>query len=379
MNKQLTYLLCLSGLILMVSCHSTDKSIQLPSGKIAVGVYNGNGASPVCVVETIEALKLDSAIIPEQISAVNILEGKLAGLDVLIFPGGSGSQQFNSLGDLAIRKIKDFGKLEGKGLIGICAGGYLLASTENYPNLKILPVSHVREHYDRGRGLISFSQNSFGDSIFPEHSKIENLFIQYYDGPVFIVPDTTDVHIMATINTDIAVTKGAPSGVTPQKPAFLYYENSDGRVVVSVGHPEATTGMRWMVSRMARLAANKPIISYPTTVVRPNLYDKEILFFSELVKFEKDQFWKLTENDAYSVAIALDHLKSIHSRPSIRWAMGLLRNQHELVRLKAAEYLLFTEYTDALPDLKMVYEQEENEELKEKLKVIYSNLANTIY
>ena len=133
-----------------------------------------------------------------------------------------------------------------------------------------------------------------------------------------------------------------------------------------------------MVPRMARLSVDQPIIAYHSEVVKPDIYAKELLFIPELSKFEKEQFWKLSDEDPYSVVIALNHLKGLHSRPSIRWSIGLLRHHDKMVRKAAAEYLLFTEYTDALPDLKQAYEQEKDVKLKEQLGNFYQQLNSYI-
>lgn len=365
-------------LFVFISCSENSVQQELVEKRIEVGVFNGNGASPVCVLETLEALKLDSGISPRAISAVDIMAGQLDDLDVLIFPGGSGSQQLNNLGELGAIKVKEFAKQAGNGLIGICAGGYILGSTPNYPNLDIIPLTHIREHYDRGRGLISFSQNEAGDKLFPENKDFDEVFFQYYDGPIYNITDTSSVEILATINTDIATKKDDPSGVTQGKPALLSYNYGQGKVLVSIGHPEATHGMRWLVPRMARLAINEELISYNPEVVKPDVYAKELLFMPNLKKLEKKLFWQLSDADPQAIISAIDQLKELHSRPSIRWTIGLLRHPSTIVRLKAAEYLLYTEYTYALPDLKQAIENESDQEVRNKLEGFFFKLKSYV-
>ena len=379
MQKKLFFILvAVISLGFFNSCSHSTANEKTNNKSIIVGVFNGNGASPICVIETLEALKLDSGILPQAISSVDIMQGKLDDIDVIVFPGGSGSKELNNLGEQAAQKVRDFGKKKGKGIVGICAGGYLLASTPNYPNLGIVPLTHIREHYNRGRGLISISQNELGDELFPENKNHDSIYVQYYDGPIYNITDTSSVKVLATVNSDIATHKNDPLGITPGKPAILSYEYGQGLVYIIIGHPEATHGMRWMVPRMARLSVHKPIVSYPKEVVRPDAYSKDLLFIPELIKFEKKQFWKLSDEDPYSIVIALNHLKDLHSRPSIRWSIGLLRHQDKMVRKAAAEYLLFTEYTDALPDLKQAYEQEKDVKTKEKLGSLYQQLRGYI-
>ena len=111
--------------IVIVSVSSCSISVEkvVVDDKLKVGVFNGNGASTVCILETIEALKIDSGIHPIGISAAQIMAGELDGFDVLVFPGGSGSKEFNNLGLQAAEKVKEFANQNNKGLVGICAGG----------------------------------------------------------------------------------------------------------------------------------------------------------------------------------------------------------------------------------------------------------------
>jgi glutamine amidotransferase-like uncharacterized protein len=344
-----------------------------------VGVFDGNGASPVCVIETLEALKIDSGICPRAISAVDVMKGELDNLDVIIFPGGSGSQELNNLGTLGADKVRAFGKQKNKGVVGICAGGYLLSSTVGYPNLRMVPIIHIRDHYDRGRGLICFSQTKVGDEVFPENKTFKNLYYQYYDGPVYeSLSDTSSIVVYARINTDISVKEGDPKGVSPGKPAILSYNYGQGKIFISIGHPEATHGMRWLVPRLARLAANKPIISYDPRLVKPDSYAKELLFNSDLITYEKNLFWKLADENSDTIIQALNRLEELHSRPSIRWAIGLLRHHDARIRLKAADYLVFTEYTYALPDLAQAIADEKDPQTLNKMKAYYKQLKEYI-
>ncbi len=349
------------------------------SARIAVGVYNGGGASPVCVIETLEALKIDGGIAGRKVSPVDIQSGVLNDLDVLIFPGGSGSKEYNSLGQTSAELVREFAR-EGGGLVGICAGGYLFATTKGYPSMQILRAKTIRDYYDRGRGLIAFQLDDDGKEVFPELAGHDTLYVQYYDGPMYEITDSSKVNVTARIISDIATHKGYPKGVTPGRPAFVTAAFGKGKVFVSVGHPEATAGMRWMVPRMARWVCNSRLIAYDESVVRPQINNREILYYPDVIGFEKKNFWKLFSHNDNEVVDALNNLYSIRSRPSIRWAIGLLRNSSPAVRLQAADYLLQTEYTFAIPDLECAVLAEKDQKTKnmmeqklEKLKAITGN------
>ncbi len=360
---------------ILYSCTHQEGQTFIPD-KIRVGVFNGNGASAVCVYETIEALQIDSAILAIKISASEIALGKLNEIDVLVFPGGSGSKEMNNLGSTNAMKVKEFATKKGKGVVGICAGGYMLASTPDYPDLKLMPVHSLREYYDRGRGLISFSVTPEGLEIFPELAGLEESFVQYYDGPIYVNIDSTNFSVLAIINSDIHTKKGYPEGVSTGKPAFGVSYNGEGRAIMSTGHPEATPGMRWMIPRMARWAANKEMISYQPQLVDPEKYTCEVLYSYQTNTMEKSLFWELSSDTVAVVTTAIDSLNAINSRSSIRWTVGLLRHSSPVVRIKAADYLLATEYTYAIPDVEAAHLLEKEPDVKTRLAHVLATLKS---
>lgn len=348
--------------------------------KIRAGVYSGQGASSVCVLETMEAMKVDAGFTVEAISPTDIQLGKLEGLDVLIFPGGSGSLEYLSLGESNTGKVLDFAATEGKGIVGICAGGYLLATTEGYPSLEMLNTASYRQYYDRGRGLMGFQLTETGRKVFPELSEQDTLYVQFYDGPIFTMEGSTPLPLVtATITSDLSRKPNYPQGLTPGTPAFVQSDYGDGKIFVSVGHPEATAGMRWMVPRMAREVIGAPYISYPDAIVRPGINSREILFDSELAALEKSLRWQLYNDSEDIVLAALEELHQLRSRPSIRWAMGLLRNESPAIRAAATEYLRESEYTAAIPEIDAALLMEENLQVRENLGEALSELKSIIH
>jgi putative intracellular protease/amidase len=344
--------------VIVVSCQNSGTptfNASTRDDKIRVALFNGSGASEICVLETFESLKIDTGISTTMVSAGEISTGELNKYDVVIFPGGSASQQLNNLGETAAGKVVEYVK-SGHGAIGICAGGYLFSTTKDYPSLRLVSATEWdREHYDKGRALVRFELTSSGDSIFPE-LKNKPSYLQYYDGPVLMPADSNQNSIFeytecARFVTDIQIHKGYPSGVTPGK-TFLLTENiGKGKAIVVAGHPESTQGMRWMIARMVRYVDDKPLVGYNKKWIRPEIYSHEILFKPELVKTEKELFWKLLENKTNVKLEAMQTLYDLHSRPAVRWNMGLLRDFAPEVRAKAAQLLKQAEYSAALPDL----------------------------
>ncbi len=249
MNTIVNYVF-LVFLFSFISCDNQEKKqIEAKSTDvIVVGVFDGSGAGAISVIETIEALKIDREINAFPISASDIMQGKLKEIDALVFPGGSGSKQLNNLGKQGKDAVLQFVKEDGKGVLGICAGAYMLCSTEGYVSLQLGDVKHIdRAHYARGKGLVEFKLNAEGEKIFPE-LKGNNQFAQYYDGPVMVSLKTNDgFSELGQYITDIHPNKGTPEGVTPGT-TFIYNEIvGNGRIFAVAGHPESTPGMRWMI------------------------------------------------------------------------------------------------------------------------------------
>ena len=370
--KRCIYVVIFASLLVFAGCKNLPKQEIILSDKINVAVFNGNGASETCVTETYEALKIDTGIQPSVISAAEIASGKIDELDVIIFPGGSGSKELVNLGQTASGKVLNFVK-SGKGVVGICAGGYLFSTTKDYPSLRLVSATEWdRAHYDKGRALVEFELTGEGLKLFPE-LKNKNAFLQYYDGPVFMPADSgksgaLDYIEYAKYVSDIVIHKNYPAGITPGKTFLLGEKVGSGRAIVVAGHPEATPGMRWMVPRLARWAANKKTVSYKSKWVRPEINRSEIFFTPNLVKKEKEMFWKLTSNSAEDKITAMQSLFEMRSRPAVRWNLGMLRDSDSKVRTKAALLLKETEYTAAIPDLKSALKTESDSSAKAAIK-----------
>ncbi len=347
---------------------------------LQVGVFDGSGASPDCVLETFEALRIDPVMRPRRVSAIQIAQGALKQLDVLIFPGGSGSAEYNNLGSGLRERIRAFVIQEGRGVVGICAGAYLISDTENYPCLNLISAAAIdRDHDERGSAVARVSFSKDGLSHFPEMKDMENGFLQYHDGPIFVPSRGASVPAyreLATLQSDIHQGGGAPASLTPGKPFLLCQQQGRGRVFACVGHPESTIGMRWMVARMARWAAGRNSIPYPSRNLRPGYTQKEILHDDSL---ETQAFWKLCGDDPGPIVEALHFLAAGRYRNGFRWAKGLLRHTAPEVRREAARHIVESEYTAALPDLEAAFHDEEDaatrRELAQCLKQLESLLA----
>ncbi|MBE9467396.1 MAG: DJ-1/PfpI family protein [Bacteroidetes bacterium] len=360
------------AVFLTVSCNNTVKN-----NKIDVAVFGGSGASSVCILETMEALKIDTEIKALVIQSYQIQNGELDNFDVLIFPGGSGSKELNNIGKAVVYQVKNFAKKRGKGIVGICAGGYLLSTTPGYPSLEIISARETdRKHYNRGRGLVEIELTKKGLEIFPELIN-QSLFLQYYDGPV-LTPNGSEkaYNELATFKTDIHPDDFAPKGITPGKTFMLEEKYGEGIIMTVAGHPESTPGMRWIVARMVRKTAGLELVSYNKKWIRPEINDSSIVFDANLRKIEKDNFWKLFDDSSNIQIKAMDNLHKLRSRPAVRYNIGLLRDINPEIRKHAAYLLRKTEYTSALNDLKQALKCEKDSSVITEIKKTIDFMTN---
>ncbi len=354
--KQVMIFFLVGFLVVGAACTGTKEKNEM----IRAGVFSGNGASSVCVTETMEALKIDGEIAPRVVTARDIAAGILGELEVIIFPGGSGSKEANNLGASGMEKVRDFVVKEGRGIVGICAGAYLLSDTPDYPCLHLSGLAAIdRVHDARGGALSAVTLEKGAAEIFPELQGYDSLFIQYNEGPM-LVPAGDDIPytILAVMQTDVHAKSGAPANMTPGKPYLIAAQPGQGRAFLSVGHPESTPGMRWIVPRMVRWAARREMVSYSSAVMRPGRDHHSIVFDAPYRKKERQLFWQLFDEDAQTRISALTQLHEMRSRQAVRWTIGLLRDKEPEVRIVAAAMLSDAEYTAALPDIRQAVENE---------------------
>jgi len=323
---------------------------------LRVGVFGGHGASPGSVERAVEALKIDPEIEVSQITASMILGGALSRLDVLVFPGGGGARQMNDLGDEGAARVKAFAQDEGKGIVGICAGAYLLSDTPDYACLRLCGVSAVdREHDERGHGIVAFAPTEAGIQCFPELAGADVRFMYYYEGPLLTVAQgALPFEVLATFVTDVHLENGAPAGLMSGKPLLVRAQSGKGRVFLCSGHPEATPGLRWMLPRMVRWTGRREPVGYSRAAVRPGAQDREILFDEALRAEESALFEKLLYGTSGGRVSAIQRLVAIRSWDAAKWISGGLRSKEAEVRRAAALGLAQLEATWALPDIESV-------------------------
>jgi peptidoglycan/xylan/chitin deacetylase (PgdA/CDA1 family)/glutamine amidotransferase-like uncharacterized protein len=378
MSRKCSFIPILLLILAASSARGTEPTPGPDSGRIRVGVFLGNGASGYSGENAVEALMIDPDIEARRITSKEILAGGLAGLDVLVFPGGGGGRQVNDLGALAAAKVREFALEEGRGIVGICAGAYLLSDTPDYACLHLCGVSAVdREHDERGHGLVGFKPSQTGLEAFPELKGKDERFLYYYEGPLFVpAAGGSPFDVLGTFTSDVHLENGAPAGLMPEKPMLIRAQTGKGRVFLSACHPEATPGLRWMLPRMARWVARREAVSYGLPVVRPGSKDREILFDEGLRKEEAGLFTNILYGSTETKVKAIRRLAEIRSWDGPRWVAGCLRSGEPPIRREAAKALAEWEATWALDDVRGMLSLEKDRETRATLEFAAARLAS---
>ena len=346
------------------SCNSNQTQTPVLSESIAkIGVFDGYGASQSCVWETAEAIKIDDGMEVRIITTSDIANGCLDSLDAIIFPGGSGSRQYLNLGHKNHDRIRNF-VANGGGALGICAGAYLFTNTPDYASLSISGAEAIDiEHDNRGHGLSKITLSDEGKILFPELADRDTSYVMYFEGPVIInADDTINYTSFGTMESDVHEEGNAPANMTNGKPFFIGNRYGKGKVFSSVGHPEYTPGMHWIIPRIVRWTLDMDYVSYSDNAVRPTIFEKEMLFSKEMLKRESEYFYTLLYGSPEEKIEALDWLESKMSAAAKRWIQGLLYDSSAIVRARAAKYIANSEFTYYLPDLRAALNNENDED-----------------
>lgn len=375
------FLWALLPLAMMGCMHQpASEENQKSNDRIRVGIFDTNGDSPGCITDAYEALRIDNQMDPEIIGAATIMSEAIMEYDLILFPGGSGKAQTIKLGQLGMKRVQELVTIHGKGVLGICAGSYVLSQTEGYPSLDLSGFQAIDiEHDHRGHGLVKFSLTDEGQKVFPELKDQGLFYSKYYEGPVLTVPEKPDYTgiSLSTMLSDVHTVEGTPAHMTNNRPFITATHAGKGKVVTFVGHPENTPGMRWMIPRMVRWALNKELVSYSDAVVRPQIYQEEILYTKERLT-QQDQYYQMLWGSSEEKAEAITKLVESSAWSAKKKVIGLIRDDNGTVRLAAARAIVELERTDALHDLEIATATESDDAIRKEMKGLLFQLKSMV-
>lgn len=340
--------------------------------KLKVALFQGHGGAETCIWETAAALGMDRSIETDWVSTSGMTIENLSKYDVVVIPGGSGSRQYLNMGGKGREALRRFVE-NGGGVLGICAGAYLLTDTPDYVCLGMSGAeAYDIEHDNRGRGISKVSLDLEGDMLFPELMGRFFIYIMYYEGPVVRQSHKSFIGFrsLATMESDVHVEGDAPRNMTNNKP-FLYESRyGSGKTMSVVGHPEATPGMQWMISRLVHHVSPKKVMPLlDKKFIDPDKFGMELLMTKERREKEQEAFKALLHGTPEEKIEMLAWLMKHNSWEGKRWLQGLIHDSDPRVRLAAIQYVGWAMHRMYLPDLHTALQREDHPEVRRALNV----------
>jgi glutamine amidotransferase-like uncharacterized protein len=244
-----------SLLFAFVLWKSADLSSAAEVAPIRVALFDDVGTSGPGVAQVTKELGAARDIQVTKTKGVDVGAGRLKDFDVVIFTGGSASQQAKTLGDKGGEEIRRFVR-DGGGYIGICAGAYLACSGFDW-SLGILNASTVSSRWQRGVGDVEVEFTGAGRRTIQMVVPRGRVF--YENGPILKPAgrsDIPDYDVLAYFRTELAE-NGSPVGAMINSPAITRARFGKGRVLVCSPHPEQTAWMEGFMVQAVRLMRMK--------------------------------------------------------------------------------------------------------------------------
>jgi putative intracellular protease/amidase len=225
--------------------------------RIRVAVFTGAGASRRSVANLMRVLDgFPDELAVERVGADDIRSGRLAGFDVVVHPGGSGSGQGRALGAEGREVVRRF-VADGGGYLGICAGAYL-ASRDYKWSLGLLDAKVVdKAHWARGYGEVRLRLRAEGCRLLGAGDAVT---INYHQGPLLAPADDEaipDYRELASFASEVR-RQGVPGGVMVGTTAAAAGTFGAGRVFCFSPHPEKTPGLEaWLLRSLEWTAGRR--------------------------------------------------------------------------------------------------------------------------
>jgi glutamine amidotransferase-like uncharacterized protein len=253
----------------MIDGSQVDTLLDPRSDAISVGIFDGPGASSGGVNRFIDLIGRESDMQSSVVGPNEIRPETIRQFDVLLFPGGSGSRQGNSLGDTGRSAVRSF-LARGKGCVGVCAGAFLCSAHYTW-SLKVVDTSVFtgareiegigsKQMWYRGKSAnVQLELTSDGKAFF--QGLPQKTVVRYHNGPIVspmndpLLPDYT---VLAYFRSEVGLYP-PQKGTMINTPAIVTAPFGRGRVVSISPHPESTAGLKSMIGTSIRWANGKVV------------------------------------------------------------------------------------------------------------------------
>jgi len=216
---------------------------------VRVALYQATGVHPAAFAAEKALLERSEGFKCTVVDPAAVQAG-LADQDVVVFMGGSGTQQGKALGDAGKVAVKEF-VARGGGYVGVCAGAYLaLQGEDQFHKLRIVA----------GRNLTGDAWQRGIAGVEVKAAGRDNFRLFFANGPIFTPAPTEGLAPYVALATYVGeiyrLSKGTGPGEMPGTPAIVASAYGAGRVLLfspnpvlggsGVVHPEMMLdGLRW--------------------------------------------------------------------------------------------------------------------------------------
>jgi hypothetical protein len=212
-------------------------------GKIRVALFDDYGSFGKGVPSCSAQLQAAGRFEVTKLDGDGIRAG-LSGCHAVVFSGGSGSKQANTIGLRGREEVRRFVEAGG-GYVGICAGAYLACSGFSW-SVPVLDAKTPSPLWLRGTGNLQIETLPAGMKLLDLPARAE---VRYANGPV-ITPglrdDIRDYEPLVLFRSELAKDP-RQAGLQINTPAMVLGHYGKGRVLACSPHPEQTAGMeRWI-------------------------------------------------------------------------------------------------------------------------------------
>ncbi len=130
-------------LLLLASCAAPVQPEAAPPAKrVKVGFYIDDGSLGSNIFTWSQLLCYSPQMEVTFLTGEDLRAGKLAGLDLLLIPGGSSARQYRSMQEEGAEAVRSF-VAAGGAYFGVCAGFHCVLNRDN--RLRLLPFGYVEE------------------------------------------------------------------------------------------------------------------------------------------------------------------------------------------------------------------------------------------
>lgn len=214
-----------------------------------VAIYKGEGAGEEGVENVKNNIRITAGIEVAELTSEQIQHDDLSKFDVIIFSGGSGSKQAESIGEKGKENIRNFIQ-NGGGYLGICAGAYLATSGFDW-SLHIVSAETIsKTEWKRGKGFVDMELTDEGKVILGDVSGFFKC--RYSSGPLLKLTDDNTLPAFSTaayFRSEVSE-NGVTEGVMVNTPAAIYATYGNGKVFLISTHPENTPGLEHFIPRV---------------------------------------------------------------------------------------------------------------------------------